>query len=275
MNAMRGWDLIRCAHIGPCIAVTGIMSVLAVVSGHGAGTGWVAAAVLAGQLSVGWGNDWLDVGRDRAAGRTDKPVATGAVPESSVRAAALTALGACAVLSLACGPAAAAVHLLAVGTGWAYDLGLKRTVASVAPYAVAFGLLPAFVTVGGPEHALPAAWVVVAAALLGAGAHFTNTLPDFDADARTGVYGLPQRIGRSRSLAASVALLAAAGVVVMLGPQGRPAPASLAAVALGGLFALGVVAAGTRGYPRAAFRLTIGVALAMTLALLTSGARLT
>ena len=37
----------------------------------------VAVAVLAGQLSTGWSNDWFDAGRDTAVGRTDKPIVAG------------------------------------------------------------------------------------------------------------------------------------------------------------------------------------------------------
>ena len=37
----------------------------------------VTAAVLAGQLSIGWSNDLIDARRDRAVGRTDKPLAVG------------------------------------------------------------------------------------------------------------------------------------------------------------------------------------------------------
>ncbi|MHA6618356.1 hypothetical protein [Pseudonocardia sp. DLS-67] len=46
----------------------------------------VAAAVLAGQVSIGWRGDALDAGRDAAAGRPDKPVDTGAVPVAGHRA---------------------------------------------------------------------------------------------------------------------------------------------------------------------------------------------
>ena len=266
-------DLIRCAQIGPCIAVTAIATGLALATGRGASAAWVAAAVLAGQLSVGWANDWLDADRDRAAGRTDKPVATGAVSTGTVRTAAFAALPACALLSLASGVRAAAVHLLAVGVAWGYDLGLKRTAASVVPYAVAFGLLPAFVTLGTPARTLPPLWATAAAALLGAGAHFTNTLPDLEADACTGVRGLPQRMGRTGSLAVTVILLVAAGAVLLAGQAGRAPAATLLAVAAGGLLLVGVVAT-ARVRPRTAFRLTIGVALAMTAGLVASGARL-
>ncbi len=268
------WDLLRCAHIGPCVAVTVIASMLALAGGRGAGTVWVASAVFAGQLSIGWANDWLDEGRDRAAGRTDKPVVTGAVAAQTLRAAALVALAACAVLSLASGPAAAAVHLLAVGFGWAYDLGLKRTAASVVPFVAAFGLLPAFVALGLDAGRLPPWWIVVGGGLLGAAAHLTNAIPDLEVDARTGVRGLPQRLGAGRSLAASAVLRAAAGAVVVAGPAGRPGPGSTAAAAVGGGLVCGVVAAGARDRPRAAFRLTMGAALAVTVALVASGGRL-
>ncbi len=269
-------DLIRCAHVSPAVAVTGITTALAVSTGRGVGALWVvAAAVLAGQLSVGWANDWLDAGPDRAAGRADKPVVTGAVAVGTVRAAALIALAACAALSLASGPRATAVHLLAVGAAWGYDLGLKRTAASVAPYAIAFGLLPTFVTLGAPAHRLPAWWATAGAALLGAGAHFTNALPDLDVDARTGVRGLPQRLGRMGSLAAAVTLLSAAGLVLVIGPQGSPATPAILTVATGATLLLAVIAATLKGRPRTAFRLTIGVATTMTATLLLNGTQLT
>ena len=44
-------------------------------------------AVLAGQLSIGWSNDLLDRSRDVAAGRSDKPLATGAADPRTVRRA--------------------------------------------------------------------------------------------------------------------------------------------------------------------------------------------
>jgi 4-hydroxybenzoate polyprenyltransferase len=85
----------------------------------------VTAAVAAGQLTIGWSNDVIDAGRDQQVGRADKPVARGEVSEALVRRMIAAAAGACIVLSLACGLASAAVHLLlVVGSGWAYNLGL-------------------------------------------------------------------------------------------------------------------------------------------------------
>ena len=73
--------LVASCHPGPTAVVTAMAVALAVGVGRGApGALAVGAAVLAGQLTIGWTNDALDAARDQAAGRTDKPVlATNAV----------------------------------------------------------------------------------------------------------------------------------------------------------------------------------------------------
>src|SRR5205814_5160335 len=88
------------------------------------------------------------------------------------------------------------------------------------PYLVSFGVLPAFVVLGKP--ATPPWWMIVAAALLGGGAHFVNVLPDLVDDARTGVRGLPQRLGATGSWLVGGALLVAATAVLVFGPPGAP-----------------------------------------------------
>ena len=65
-------------------------------------------------------------------------------------------------LSLAAGRQAGAAHLTGVAAAWAYNLGVKRTAASWVPYALAFGLLPAFVTLGLPGRPWPPAWAMAA-----------------------------------------------------------------------------------------------------------------
>ena len=146
------------------MAVTLVATALAITTGrNAAGVALVAAAVLAGQLSVGWLNDALDATRDHAVGRTDKPVAAGAVSPPTVRTAALVAALACVPLSLASGLLAGCVHLIGVAAGWAYDLGFKSTPLSVLPYLVGFGLLPVFVVLGLPGTRLPPWWLPVGA----------------------------------------------------------------------------------------------------------------
>jgi len=182
----------------------------------------VASAVATGQLSIGWSNDWRDRDRDRRSGRTDKPLASGAVSARVVGSATLLAAIACVVLSLAIGVVPGVLHLTAVAAAWAYNFWLKATVASVLPYAVAFGLLPAFVIAAGPGLPIAPYWLVLSGALLGSGAHFANVVPDLDQDLATGVRGLPHRIGVGPAAATGAALLLAATVVLAFGRPGPP-----------------------------------------------------
>lgn len=249
--------VLRAAHPRPSVAVALLVTAYAASVGLSpARIGLVAGAVLAGQLTIGWCNDLVDAPRDREVGRSDKPLATGELSAVQVRRALGVSVAATLVLSLACGPVAGAVHLVCVAAGWAYDLRVKATAWSWLPYAVAFGGLPAFVTLAGPEAALPPAAVMVAGALLGVGAHFVNVVPDLVDDAATGVRGLPHRLGaRGSGLAAVVALAAATAV---LAPTATGLPP---VVLLGGLVlvaTLAVVALLGRG--RAPFRAAVGIA---------------
>ncbi|MEV0040413.1 UbiA family prenyltransferase [Streptomyces sp. NPDC050804] len=213
--------LLGACHPGPTAAVTLLITGLAVAAGQSAsGCLLVAAAVLTGQLSVGWSNDALDAARDTAAGRTAKPVVRGAVGARTVGAAALIALALCVPLSLAYGWPAGAVHLVGVAAAWTYNLRLKSTVLSWLPYAVGFAALPAFVTLGLPGQPRPAWWIVTAAALVGVGAHLGNVLPDVDSDLALGVRGWPQRLGPARIRLLLPAPLVAATVLLALGGPG-------------------------------------------------------
>lgn len=237
------------AHPVPALTVTVLITVLAAASGYTlAGCLLVAAAVLAGQLSVGWSNDRVDMRRDIAAGRSDKPLATGRVRAGTVFAAAGCALAASVPLSLANGLLAGAVHLAAVAAAWSYNLGVKRTAASWLPYAIGFGLLPAFVTLGLPGRPWPAPWVVAAGALLGVGAHFTNVLPDIEVDLAAGVRGLPQRLGRRWAGTLAVLPLLGASVALVFGPRGEPGPAGWGALAVTASLALGAAVLPEAGY---------------------------
>jgi 4-hydroxybenzoate polyprenyltransferase len=124
---------------------------------------------------------------------------------------------------MANGTYAGIAHLLAVASAWLYNVWFKRTVLSWLPYAVSFGLLPAFLSYGGlgggMHGAPPTVALTVAAALLGIGIHFLNVLPDLVQDNQTGIRHLPLRIalriGAPRLLWISLAwtALAAGGVV--------------------------------------------------------------
>jgi 4-hydroxybenzoate polyprenyltransferase len=268
--------LLRSCHPEPTLAVTAVMAALAATAGRGVGgTAAVAAAVLAGQLSVGWCNDYLDADRDRAVGRPDKPVAAGIASRRVVGAAALIALALVVPLSLLSGWRAALAHLIGVAAAWAYDLGVKSSIWSVIPYLVAFGLLPGLVVFGLPGHPRPPIWLMVAGALMGAGAHFANVLPDLASDAATGVRGLPHRLGSLGSSSAAGILLLGATCCVVAGTGRIPvAVAAGVLVAIGGVLAVGLLR--TRKHPlsRAPFRVALALAGANVLLLVTAGSAL-
>ncbi|MFF1414752.1 UbiA family prenyltransferase [Streptomyces sp. NPDC058289] len=267
--------VLKASHPVPAAAVTLLTALLAAAVGLGPVAGTTAvAAVAAGQLSIGWCNDRLDMRRDVAAGRLDKPLATGEVGPGVVTAAACAALLACVPLSLACGARAGWVHIGCVVAAWSYNLWLKHTPASWLPYAVAFGLLPAFLTLTltSPSAGWPPVWLTAAAALLGTSAHFANALPDIDEDIAGGVLGLPQRVGRRAAIALAAGLAFASCTVMTLAP---PGPAPLAGRLLLGvtlalcLAALAAPPALARG--RAPFLIILALAAADAALLLLAG----
>jgi len=256
VTTLRG--LVLASHPLPTAAVTAFAAVLGVVAGASAGTTvLLATAVLSGQLGIGWLNDLHDAGIDVAAARTDKPVVRGEVDVAALRTAVALSVPVCLLLSFALGPLPGVLHVLLVGSAWAYDLALKPTPASPLPYLVSFGLLPAIAaTAAGTEISTV---LVVAAALLGLAGHFANTLTDVEADTLTQVRGLPQLIGTAWSQLAAGACIVSACAVVLLG--WRPTATATALV----LVAAAVGAVGALGPRRLAFRLVL-VSTAVALA---------
>ncbi|KRE42614.1 UbiA family prenyltransferase [Knoellia sp. Soil729] len=250
--------LLQAAHLGPALAVTTLSALLAAAADLSLANGvLVTAAVLTGQLSVGWCNDLRDRGRDGAVGRPDKPLANGTLSVRTVRQACALALAATVVLSVACGLLAGSVHLLCVASAWAYNLWLKGTLASWVPYAVSFGGLPVFVDLVGGSWAPPG--VVAAGALLGVAAHLLNVVPDLADDAATGVRGLPHRIGGRASILLAVALLVVATALLLVtGPvrsESNVAVALVVGIGVAGLAVLALVGPG-----RAPFYAAVGIA---------------
>ncbi|WP_345764429.1 UbiA family prenyltransferase [Diaminobutyricibacter sp. McL0608] len=256
-------SLLLASHPGPTVVVTLVAGVLGFGLAYApARLLLLMAAILAGQLSIGWSNDWIDAGRDAAVHRPDKPAAQGAVAVSVVRTSAFAAAAAMVVLSLLLGPLAALTHIVAVAMGWAYNLGLKNTPISVLPYAVSFGLLPAVATLGQPVPQFPAPWVIVVGALLGVAAHFTNVLPDLADDRDTGVRGLPHRLGARASGYIAFACVAVATVILTFGPGPHPGPALLVGLVAGlVIVAVGVVLVARTNTTRILMRLIMACAL--------------
>ncbi|KQS14748.1 1,4-dihydroxy-2-naphthoate prenyltransferase [Curtobacterium sp. Leaf183] len=275
--------LLASSHPGPTVTVTVLAAVIAAAVGHPVGlVVLVALTVVAGQLSIGLANDWIDADRDRAVGRSDKPVAQGLVSKRAVRTAAFGTAAVAVVLSLFLGPVAAVAHLVLVGAGWAYDAGLKRSVWSVAPFVVAFGLLPVVAVSAGPQAQLPAVWAIATGAVFGVAIHCTNVLPDLVDDAATGVRGFPHRLGlHAAGVVAFGALVVAAGLVLfgqLTGDDPVSGPgvvlAVVGTVAVVVLAAVGIRLVLTGPPTRTLFRLVIASSLVLVVELGLAGARL-
>lgn len=265
---------------------------LALASGRAVG-GTVAAgmAVFCGQLTVGWHNDWLDVERDARAGRADKPLAQGLVGRRTVGTAALVSGLATVPLSFLSGVQAAVAHIVAVGLALAYNARLKATLVSFVPYALAFPLLVAFISLGRHSSAWPPWWALAGASLLGTGAHLANASPDVVEDRSAGVLGLPQRLGPRLSIAGALVLMVASTLVIGVGPGGRwSGPVTVLAVLavlVGVAMGFGLTLAMRRSRPtqpaplqttggtgsRAWFQVTLVVAMANVALLVSRGSR--
>ena len=274
MNHVRA--LVLASHPGPSLFITAMATLLAVEAApHGIGPVLTGPAMLAGQLSIGWSNDACDARRDAATGRTDKPVAAGAISVGTVWTAAVVSVLAGFGMALAIGVLTALIYTVIIVAAWAYNLGLKSTVWSGLMYLAGFGPIPAYAASTLPGHPAPRWPVTVAAALVGLGGHFANVLPDLAGDKVTGVEGLPQRVaarwGPAAVRAVALVLLLTASVLLVV-----VASDSRRWVAVAGLVAAVALAViGARGTGRVPFYAALGIAAIDVLLFLAGGEALT
>jgi 4-hydroxybenzoate polyprenyltransferase len=259
------WALVRAAHPGPCLVITAIITALAGKAGaRPAILALLAFAVLASQFSVGWSNDAFDAAHDRAAGRSDKPIAAGQLTRRAVAVAAGVAVVVGPAAGFLVGTRTGALNLLMTAAAWAYNAGLKSTLWSGVMYVVGFAPVPA--VAASAAHAATNWLAVAAAGTLGLGGHFTNVLADLDADLATGVRGLPQRIAAAAGPTAvrivGLVLLVGASVMAAFAGIGNFRVTRLGAPALIGLAVVaGLAVVGLVGRGRAPFRAALGIAL--------------
>src|SRR4051794_13793243 len=267
--------LVLATHLGPTVAVTTVATLLAAAAGSSPGrVALVCAAVLAGQASIGWSNDWLDADRDRAVARADKPVVQGAVRPVRLRTAALMAVALAVVLSIALGLVPGLLLLTLVASGWAYNIGLKRTAASGVPYAVGFGALPAGVVAAAPSAPVAPWWLVAAGAALGSAAHLANVAPDLEDDLATGVRGLPHRLGPTVSAVLCAVLLGGTSLLLVLAPTGPPTTVGWVGLAVAVPAVVLAALAGTARWRRPAFPAVMLLTVLDVVLLLAGGAAL-
>ncbi|MFG6503826.1 UbiA family prenyltransferase [Microbacterium sp. P05] len=268
-------------HPGPTLVVTALSLALGIATGLDAvRLALLVGSVFLGQLSVGLSNDAIDAGRDQAVGRTDKPIAAGVISARLALGTAVSTAAGALVLAGVLGFGMLAATAVFLAGAWAYNAGLKGTALSLVPFLISFGLFPSLATLSAPAPTLAPLWAGVAGAALGAAVHLTNVLPDLDDDQRTGVRGLPHRLGARVSAVLAVVGILAGAIAVLWGSSGG----ELAAVSpLGWIFAALVLAAAVatgilalvRPPGRAVFRLVMLAALLLAAQLVATGSALT
>ena len=204
--------LLKAAHFGPTVLVVSITFVLALTQFSIGDAAFIALAFLLGQLVVGWTNDLVDFPRDKAADRLNKPLVAGTITESTLKICVVVALVSALIISLVSplGIGGSAIHFLALLSATAYNVKLKSTVLSVVPYVFSFGALPWAIYLAAGTR--PPTWIVLGFILFASAFHFLNVLKDLETDVAQQVMGLPQVIGRTKSIV-TAAILAVLGIV--------------------------------------------------------------
>ncbi|MDZ8172974.1 UbiA family prenyltransferase [Microbacterium xanthum] len=268
------------SHPGPTVVVT----LLALALGIAAGVSAVdlmllVSAVLFGQLSVGISNDVLDVRRDRAVGRSDKPLARGDASPGQAWAAAVICLILALGLSAMVGIGMLAAHAVFLASAWAYNAGLKATPISIVPFIVGFGVFPSLAPLSAEPPAPAAPWAWIAGGALGAAIHLVNVLPDLDDDAQTGIRGFPHMIGARASALLAIGGLFVGDVAALIGPVGgdlsavTPVAAGFLVAALA-LTVVTVIVAFAHPRARVLFTLVMAAALLLAVQLIATGGSL-
>ena len=144
-----------------------------------------------------------------------KPLVVGNITEAVLKKAISAALVLALVLSLIgpLGVIGTLLHFLGLLSATAYNFGLKKTVFSVVPYIVSFGTMPWAIYLANGNQ--PPMWLYLDFILISSAFHFLNVVKDLEVDVTQGVRGLPQRLGKSRSISIACALIAV-GVITFL-----------------------------------------------------------
>jgi len=211
----KGFVFLRAAHFGPTVIVTTASFLLSLSQYSIIDSLRVAIAIFAGQLVVGWSNDFIDAPLDIAAQRTKKPIVSKELNPEQLKKSILVALFAALLLSLSSplGLTGTAIHFLGILSATFYNFKLKPTILSPIPYIVSFGALPWAIYL--PAGNQPPLWLFIDFMLIAVAFHFFNVLKDFQWDINQGVLGLPQRLGRNVSLFISISLVVSAVIVLI------------------------------------------------------------
>ena len=211
----QGFVFLRAAHFGPTIIVTATTFLLALSQYSLIDSIRVAIAIFAGQLVVGWSNDFIDAPLDIAAQRSKKPIVSKEINPEQLKKSIFGALFVALILSLfsPLGLTGTLIHFLGILSATIYNFKLKPTILSPLPFIVSFGALPWAIYL--PVGNQPPLWLFIDFMLIAVAFHFFNVLKDFQWDINQGVLGLPQRLGRNVSSIVSISLVISAVLVLI------------------------------------------------------------
>ena len=198
----------KACHFGPTLIVTAIGWLFANYYWWEGPAYVIAFGIFTGQLVVGWTNDLYDYEDDLRHHRTNKPLVAGLITPSYLRKwiIFMTPFSFLANLAGPLGIKGGAVYMLGIAFGLAYNFYFKFTALSPLPFAIAFAALPSCIPIS--KEITPPTWMWLGGALWGMAAHFINVIKDMDQDQQSGINGLPQRLGKRRSIVAAVVLIA-------------------------------------------------------------------
>ena len=205
----------KASHFGPTLIVTAIGFAFATHYWWEGPAYVIAFGIFCGQLIVGWTNDLYDYEDDLRHNRTKKPLVAGLITPTYIRKwiCFMTPFAFFANLAGPLGIYGGLVYMLGIAFGLAYNFYFKFTALSPLPFAIAFAALPSSIAIS--KEITPPTWMWLGGALWGMAAHFINVIKDMDQDQQSGINGLPQRLGKRRSIVAA-AILIALGVLVLL-----------------------------------------------------------
>jgi 4-hydroxybenzoate polyprenyltransferase len=213
MKKLKG--LLKASHFGPTLIVTTISFAVSTFYWWEGPAYVIAFGVLTGQLVVGWSNDLYDLEDDLKHQRSKKPLVAGLITKEYLQKwlRFMVPFSFVANLLGPLGIKGGSVYMLGMACGVAYNFYFKFTMLSPLPFAIAFAALPSCVVISKDLN--PPLWMLLGGALFGMAAHFINVIKDMDQDQASGIKGLPQRLGKAKSIVAAIFLILL-GVVALI-----------------------------------------------------------
>jgi len=213
MRKLKG--LLKASHFGPTLIVTAISFAFGVHYWWEGPAYVIAFGVFTGQLVVGWSNDLYDFDDDLKHQRTKKPLVSELITKQYLQKwlRFMVPFSFVANLLGPLGIKGGLVYMLGIACGVAYNFYFKFNLLSPLPYAIAFAALPSSVAISKDIN--PTMWMLLGGALFGMAAHFINVIKDMKEDQASGIKGLPQRLGRTKSITAAAVLIALGAAILI------------------------------------------------------------